>query len=370
MINFVEIGYEEEDNFVIEEFEQVINDVIADYEKSYKTEVVAILVGGRVGTWQGKTEGGKIINPPFMISDVYSNVDAITIQADVDTKEIYLLGHHHDNTHEMQIELLTQNKVERLFPSYHLEGNDAGSYEEIVKALNSKRSFIKYNKRFVDTYGKIDFKKAQQSKEKEREVAVEKQEEAKTNERKYNPVIIPFEELPEIKQVTPLNYTRFQNGIPGITKGEKAIHMVTLSSSYYGFKLTTSFESADGPFDMTLIFNYGPDDYEEGIFNWYSQDANTFARIPNTESPDFGTCFKLTKMVVENRLNAEKLKRVKKTIFDAFERYGIGPSPKDVNQASKVITEDDYPLITKLIGHVSRVDLFRSNQAAKNNEGN
>lgn len=108
------------------------------YEKRYKTEVLELVLCGRVGRWSGSPIGGKVVN--FNNPLDMGNVDDIDATLEED-RTIFINGHHHDGSHHMALYFLTESAMKRagIFGTYEYYGTDgftADDFESIYNNLN------------------------------------------------------------------------------------------------------------------------------------------------------------------------------------------------------------------------------------------
>ena len=108
------------------------------YEKRYKTEVLELVLCGKVGLWNGSCVGGKLVsfNNPISMGDV-DDIE-VTIEED---RTIVASGHHHDGSHHMFLYFLTESAMKKagIFNTYEYYGADnftADDYEAIFDKLN------------------------------------------------------------------------------------------------------------------------------------------------------------------------------------------------------------------------------------------
>lgn len=108
------------------------------FEKRYRTEVLELVLCGKMGLWNGSPVGGKLVNFKNPIS--MGNVDSIDVTIE-DDRTIIISGHHHDGTHHMCLYFLTASAMKRagIFNTYENSGAnyfDAYDYEAIYENLN------------------------------------------------------------------------------------------------------------------------------------------------------------------------------------------------------------------------------------------
>lgn len=144
-IQWSDIAFDEEASY----FKLFINELIQQYEKRYRTSVMAIGVIGVLGLWNGNPVGGKIIrshqNPLLQLK----NVDDIDVEID-DDGEIVLYAHHHDGTHTFGLYFLTENKLRKYAPNYlHWGDYTADDIESIYENLKP----VKAGKIGISYYG-------------------------------------------------------------------------------------------------------------------------------------------------------------------------------------------------------------------------
>lgn len=107
------------------------------FEKRYKTEVLELVLCGRIGLWNGSPVGGKLVDFKNPIS--MGNVNSIDVTTE-DDRTIVISGHHHDGTHNMCLYFLTASAMKRagIFNTYQNSGAkyfDADDYEAIYAKL-------------------------------------------------------------------------------------------------------------------------------------------------------------------------------------------------------------------------------------------
>lgn len=108
------------------------------YEKRYKTDVLELVLCGKVGLWNGSCVGGKLVSFDNPIS--MGDVDDIEVTMDED-RTLVVSGHHHDGSHHMFLYFLTESSMKKagIFNTYEYYGADnftADDYEAIFDKLN------------------------------------------------------------------------------------------------------------------------------------------------------------------------------------------------------------------------------------------
>lgn len=133
-IEFSSDAWESEINF----FNNVLTFEKEKFEKRYNTEVLELVLCGKVGLWNGSCVGGKLVSfdNPISMRDV-EDVD-VTIEED---RTIVISGHHHDGSHHMLLYFLTEGTMKKagIFNTYEYYGADnftANDYEAIFDKLN------------------------------------------------------------------------------------------------------------------------------------------------------------------------------------------------------------------------------------------
>lgn len=143
-IQWSEMTYEDEISYI----QKLIEKSIRHYEKRYRTTVRYLGIVGRLGLWNGNPVGGRIIyrhqNPLQFMGDV----DRIEVTLDEDGL-ITILGHHHDGTHEMNLYVLTDNKLKKIAPNFFRYGESNYKdmeriYEELYPLRIPKKDFVYY----------------------------------------------------------------------------------------------------------------------------------------------------------------------------------------------------------------------------------
>ena len=84
-------AYEDDRDF----FFEFLNELITNYEKRYRTEVIRLGLGGTVGRWNGNPIGGKIIAVDSNPIEQMGSVETVEVVVE-DDGVITILGHHHD----------------------------------------------------------------------------------------------------------------------------------------------------------------------------------------------------------------------------------------------------------------------------------
>lgn len=127
-------------------FMDYINSEIDSYEKRYKCNVTHIALIGTLGLWRGITIGGKIIRYNDNPLEHMGSMDKIGVKVD-DNGNIYLLGSHHDDSHCMELFLMSENKMKKFVPYYDeyndVEIEDLEEIYENSKQLNSKSKIFR-----------------------------------------------------------------------------------------------------------------------------------------------------------------------------------------------------------------------------------
>ena len=119
-------------------FNEILKFEKEKFEKRYKTEVLELVLCGKLGLWNGSPVGGKLVDFKNPIS--MDNVDSIDVATEED-KTIVISGHHHDGSHHMCLYFLTASAMKRagIFNTYKNCGArcfDADDYEAIYEHLN------------------------------------------------------------------------------------------------------------------------------------------------------------------------------------------------------------------------------------------
>lgn len=127
----------EEYDFLIDDFNGLINSEIKKYEKRYKSKVILVLVAGRLGLWNGNPFGGKLVHPSRVLS-TFSSCDTIEIVKNTVNGELTLLGYHHDGTHNMKMYLISESRAERFgIGSYSETPENIEKWAKNIKPLKS-----------------------------------------------------------------------------------------------------------------------------------------------------------------------------------------------------------------------------------------
>ena len=137
-------AYEDDRDF----FFEFLNELITNYEKRYRTEVIGLRLGGTVGRWNGNPIGGKIIAVDSNPIEQMGSVETVEVVVE-DDGVITILGHHHDGTHRMNIYLLTENKLKQVSPSY-LNHNQV-DYEDMERMVEHLKP-LKCSQKVVESY--------------------------------------------------------------------------------------------------------------------------------------------------------------------------------------------------------------------------
>lgn len=125
-------------NNELEYFNNILKFEKDKYEKRYKTEILEVVLCGKLGFWNGSPIGGKLVS--FKNPIDIGSVDSIDVTIE-DDRTIFISGHHHDGSHHMCLYFLTESAMKRagIFDTYNNAGAqyfDADDYEAIYNNLN------------------------------------------------------------------------------------------------------------------------------------------------------------------------------------------------------------------------------------------
>lgn len=127
-IEWSESRWEDEKDY----FMSFFREVVAKYEKRYKTKIEKFALAGTLGLWNGNPRAGKIVTAVRNPLDFMTSVEDVTVHID-DDGLIEIQGHHHDGTHRMNIYLLPNSVVDKL------EAMGLDEVEEIEWILDNRK---------------------------------------------------------------------------------------------------------------------------------------------------------------------------------------------------------------------------------------
>lgn len=131
-IQWSDVAYEDEKDY----FMEMLRSLIEGYEKRYRTTVDYIALVGRVGLWNGSPIGGRILQVDDNPIEYMGEVDNIEVTVDEDGL-ITINGYHHDGCHQMNLYILTKNKLKKVAPDFLNYGDyDYHEMERIYEQLN------------------------------------------------------------------------------------------------------------------------------------------------------------------------------------------------------------------------------------------
>ncbi|MFW6015476.1 MAG: hypothetical protein ACOCRK_03500 [bacterium] len=135
-IKWSNFAWEDEKHYFLE----FITQEIKKYETKYKTCVLGVGLIGKIGLWNGKHFGGRIIDIENLEDELLSmEVDAISAEIEEDGL-LAIKAYHHDGMHYFNLHFITENKLTRcsLLEEYYISSFHNFDIEDLV--LLSKNS--------------------------------------------------------------------------------------------------------------------------------------------------------------------------------------------------------------------------------------
>lgn len=134
-IEFANYAWEDEKDY----FKEFLKESIEKYERKYKTDVLEVVLCGKVGRWNGTFIGGKVIQDYDALS-MGDSVESIDVIIDEDNS-ICIEGSHHDGTHRMGIYFITNSVLRNTgYKAYYENfGKEAFDADFFVKLYSIRK---------------------------------------------------------------------------------------------------------------------------------------------------------------------------------------------------------------------------------------
>lgn len=128
-----------------EYFKEFLDDAIKKFQKRFKTEVLEVVLCGKVGLWNGSPIGGAVVKDS-LVFNFGDSVDSIDVVVEEDCS-INIQGHHHDGTHSMGIYFVTNSVLKDTGYKGAYERDGASALDaDFFEKLYEKRKPLKLEK--------------------------------------------------------------------------------------------------------------------------------------------------------------------------------------------------------------------------------